>query len=1322
MSTMDEQHLFTTSIEIEDREQRAAFLDRACGDDANLRKRIEALLEEHERSGEFLSVPALEQIVGAQISKPRASNKLIDPTTDHLEQKSGEVEFLKYLEPATRPGWLGRLAHYEIEEILGRGAFGIVAKAFDDKLHRVVAIKILSPELATTSPPRKRFLREARSAAAISHENIVTIHAVEESPIPYLVMEYVPGKTLQQLMDQNGPLDVTEVLRIGQQIAAGLAAAHASQLIHRDIKPSNILLTGGPNDRVKISDFGLARAVDDATLTSSGVIAGTPMYMAPEQARGETLDHRTDLFSLGSVLYQMVGGRPPFRAPNTIAVLKRVCEDTPRSLRDIIPPVPEWLEAMIFRLMEKDQKDRYQTAQEVSDQLGRYLVDLNLKQHGRVDLEGEVWEGEVWDLEGKVWPAPSQRVGMTDEPVSSGPFTSKESAGTKGKHLVLFQQNRRWVAVATLVLVSVTGLGMTEATGFTNVRGTVIRLFSPEGTVVVEVDDPGVSVSIDGEDMVITGTGAKEIRLRPGEYRLLASKDGKVVRQELVTVTTNGRQVVRVSREPAAGDTGSAIEPKGVSTDPDRRAAEWVLSMGGMLRSAADGVETEVPRNGRLPKGPFHVVALTVNSPTIRDADLAPLKDLTHLRILAIGNFWPNVNLTDATVDFLFASKHLQELNLWGTNITDAGLERLVFRAGALPGLRTLNLGRTKITDAGMVHLASLTKLHDLWLTDAPITGVGLDRLSSLTDLRNLQLEGTKATDADLRFLSGLTHLRRLSLSSTKIDGSGLSHLKDLPELDFISLGYTGVTDASLEHMNGWTRLKGVVLQGTAVTDDGLMHLEGTSGLEWLDVQRTMVTAEGVKKFSTALPRCKISWNGVIEPTWNPTTDQQAFFTYVSGLPAEQQADAVAEKLKEVNPGFDGKARRWIEEGKVVKVQFRTDEVTDIWPVRALTDLTDLDCAGSWPWKGKLSDISPLSGLKLENFKCERTKVSDLSPLRGMPLKVLTCNFSKIADLSPLHGMPLEQYWGHNTGSADLAPLAGMPLTGASVGGNWGITDLSPLKGMKLNKLFCVETNISELSAIAEMPLELLHVNDSHITDLSPIEGMPLKQLSCTLNPISDYAPLQKLPLLEELWLDLPLYDLETEQLLRSLKLKTLQGRPAARFWDERARLLQEIKEFINSTSPLPHNQQIEAVRAKLAELKGTRVSGTEATIKDGVVVDLKNVTGKGVPSLQCVIENDVVVGVVVTDYEPADLTPLQAFSKLQRLEVINHRRSGDDLSFLSNLPLLELTCSGDNAIKNLRTLKGLGTLKKLELNGSHASPELESIKQSLPKCEVILR
>ena len=371
---MNERDVLLAAIEIDDPARRAAYVEQTCGSDAGLRAQVEELLKTHEQTSHFLETPAA--ATDSSVDQAILTNPSDTDDAPHSGRLSGEAELRRYLEPATRPGWLGRLAHYEIEEILGRGAFGIVAKAFDEKLHRVVAIKLLNPELASTSPPRKRFLREARTAAAVTHENIVAIHAVEEEPLPYLVLEYIPGITLQQRMNEHGPLEVPEVLRIGHQVAAGLAAAHAVNLIHRDIKPSNILLSAGPHERAKISDFGLARAVDDASLTSSGLIAGTPLYMAPEQALGDTLDHRADLFSLGSVLYQMASGRPPFRASNTVAVLKRVCEDTPRPVDDVIPGTPAWLETIIFRLLEKERDNRYQTVQEVADLLARCQSEL----------------------------------------------------------------------------------------------------------------------------------------------------------------------------------------------------------------------------------------------------------------------------------------------------------------------------------------------------------------------------------------------------------------------------------------------------------------------------------------------------------------------------------------------------------------------------------------------------------------------------------------------------------------------------------------------------------------------------------------------------------------------------------------------------------------------------------------------------------------------------------------------------------------------------------------------------------------------------------
>jgi serine/threonine protein kinase len=283
---------------------------------------------------------------------------------------------LDFLAPSTKPGSLGSLGHYEVLEVVGKGGMGVVFRAFDEKLRRIVAIKALAPALAGNITARMRFVREAQAAAAVTHDNVIAIHAVEDSgPVPYLVMQYIDGCTLQQKLDRGGPLPLMETLRVGLQVAEGLAAAHKHGLTHRDIKPANILLENGV-ERVKITDFGLARAVDDVNLTGSGYIAGTPAYMSPEQANGERVDHRSDQFSFGSLLYALCAGRPPFQGETSLAVLKRVCDETPPPLRQINPEVPEWLEAVVAKLQAKKPVDRFASATEVARLFGRRLAQF----------------------------------------------------------------------------------------------------------------------------------------------------------------------------------------------------------------------------------------------------------------------------------------------------------------------------------------------------------------------------------------------------------------------------------------------------------------------------------------------------------------------------------------------------------------------------------------------------------------------------------------------------------------------------------------------------------------------------------------------------------------------------------------------------------------------------------------------------------------------------------------------------------------------------------------------------------------------------------
>jgi serine/threonine-protein kinase len=300
------------------------------------------------------------------------------PTADRDDAGDDPLDGISFLQPSSNPKALGRLNNYDVLGVLGRGGMGVVLKAFDTSLHRTVAIKVLSPQIATSKASRRRFLREARAAAAINHPNVVVIHAAEEQDgMPFLVMECVSGRTLRERVKQQPGFDLASVLRIGTQIAAGLAAAHQQGVVHRDIKPTNIMLEDGI-ERVKITDFGLALvALDASQLTTARRVVGTPSYMSPEQVRGERVGPRSDLFSLGCVLWFLVVGRSPFHGAHALDVARKVEEQTLPPLTDLNPQAPPELAAIVARLLAKNAADRFASAVEVRDLLQTYLVKVS---------------------------------------------------------------------------------------------------------------------------------------------------------------------------------------------------------------------------------------------------------------------------------------------------------------------------------------------------------------------------------------------------------------------------------------------------------------------------------------------------------------------------------------------------------------------------------------------------------------------------------------------------------------------------------------------------------------------------------------------------------------------------------------------------------------------------------------------------------------------------------------------------------------------------------------------------------------------------------
>ncbi|NND98030.1 MAG: protein kinase [Pirellulaceae bacterium] len=309
------------------------------------------------------------------IERERSEENAVDPVKDphngSFTRSSTPADDLDFLEPSDDLAYLGKLHHFQISRVIGRGGMGIVLEAFDPHLHRNVAIKVLNPQFQANDIAKQRFCREGRAAAAISHEHVVPMYQVakaDQGEVAYLVMQLIEGDTLENRLRDGQPLPPNDVARIGMQIAAGLSAAHKRDMVHRDIKPANIMIESETN-RVKLTDFGLARATDDVKLTKTGMVTGTPLYMSPEQTLGETADERSDLFSLGAVMYEMATGVAPFQAPSALGVMQNIMNVNPKAPHTINAGITRPLSNLIMSLLTKNPVDRPESASAVATAL-----------------------------------------------------------------------------------------------------------------------------------------------------------------------------------------------------------------------------------------------------------------------------------------------------------------------------------------------------------------------------------------------------------------------------------------------------------------------------------------------------------------------------------------------------------------------------------------------------------------------------------------------------------------------------------------------------------------------------------------------------------------------------------------------------------------------------------------------------------------------------------------------------------------------------------------------------------------------------------------
>jgi eukaryotic-like serine/threonine-protein kinase len=1067
-------------------------------------------------------------------------------------------ELCSFLAPAQGTGELGWLGSFRVLKILGQGGMGVVFAAEDTQLKRSVAVKAMLPDVAKKTTARERFLREARAAAALQHDHIAAVyHVAEENGVPYLVMPLLKGASLDDFLKKQPEkkLSPGQILKLGREIAKGLAAAHEVGLIHRDIKPANIWLDATAGGRAKILDFGLARATtDDAQLTSPGLVVGTPSYMAPEQAQGKSVDGRADLYSLGCLLYRLGAGRVPFQGTDAVSTLLLAATEEPTPLEELNPELPPKLCDLVSRLMAKDPQSRPQSAQEVVEQI------QNIEKSLKATDPAKLAEGQTRQLSSSL-PGPS-----------------------RSKHL----------RTASFLL------------GFLGVMlaGAVLYVQTDKGTLRIETEDPDVQVVVEQNgkqvDVIDKQKGTK-LTLRSGDYQLRLGENQPHVRldRDAIKLTRGETVVATITRvkEPEVVQTPKPPSNSWPASVQQKPAREQVDAVAAKLQERNPGFNGKVAEY-KIQDGAVTELKLWSN----RLSDLSPVAALTGLKVLHCTGNWGGDPKNGSVVDLSpLKGLPLTELNLHNNT-----------------------------------QLADLRPLKGMPLTSLTISHTHVSDLSPLQDMKLTRLVMYRCYAHNLRPLQNLP-LEHLNIDSLKI--KDLSPLRDMPLRKLFIKGVPANDLAVLKQLP----IKEIVCDFSPERDTILLK-----SLWQLDKINEQPTSEFWVKYDPKYAAL-LQW-----------IDSTRF------LPAEKQIDAVTVKLQECNPGFDGQIKPTIKDGVVAELVINTDQIVDLSPVRGFPWLKVLHCNGSYAWKGKLADLSPLRGLRLDRLGCrENPNIRDLTPLRHLSLTQLHCGSTNINDLAPLRGLRLTEFDCWYSQIKDLAPLEGMPLMNLNISG-CKVVNLAPLRGM---------------------PLDSLSMKQTPVKDLTPLEGSPLRWLECTLMTPPDFTPLRKTPI-RGILCDHP--EKQTAAMALLWTIEKVNGKPALEFFQEHNPAHAAFLQWILDTHKLPAEQQLEQLKAKLKERNpDLDVGRIEAKIIDGKVAVLSlpaaEVTDlapiRALPDLR-------LLNCSGTPGQPGRLSDVSSLAGMPRLDklYISHTAVAD-LSPLRTSRLLFLHCYG-TAIKDLTPLK----------------------------------
>ncbi|MBL8794192.1 MAG: protein kinase [Planctomycetia bacterium] len=1297
------------------------------------------------------------------------SNTLPPGQTLHGNPAQLTQEARQVLAPPQAADEMGRLGPYRVLKLLGQGGMGMVFLAEDPKLQRTVALKVMLPAVAVNATAKERFLREARATAAIEHDHIVTIHQVDEDRgMPFLAMQLLKGMSLEDYLkkvkETKKPITLGQILKLGREVARGLAVAHERGLIHRDIKPANIWLDATAGGRVKILDFGLARpAAADSTITQSGMIVGTPAYMAPEQATGQQIDGRADLFSLGVVLYRLCSGRLPWKGETAMGTLMAVATEDPPTIQELNPRLPPKLAALVMQLLAKKPEARPASAKAV-------VAAIQTIEREQAALQVKVAT--------PIESAPNQWQQLSQDDVTA-PLVTQPSR----------QGRRRWPLVAALLL-AVGGLAL--------LTPILIRIKNQDGSETVVQVPTGATITVEKVGKVVAQVpdGAGQGVKRQGEIDLFQlidpqkhalSGQWRFEERSLATPVKGAAQALQV---PFAPPPEYEIELTLTPVEGSHNlfiglvggGRGFMLGLDGYAASSS-GLSLLDGKKGNVNESTFHGTVFENGKP----ATVGVTVDRQGVSVRVDGKRiidWKG-DFGRLTLDHMWKGLDEKQLAL-GVYNSKFLVHKMVLRP----------LGAGQLVRAGEVDLLQHidgVKNAPHWrfqgqvlLTPQHGSNNGIQVSYTPPAEYELEIEATRMNAQDTLIL-GL------------VGGGRPFHLV----LD----GYKGTT-SRLAHLDGKTDENETTYRGSLFTNEKLfrvtirvtragvtVHSDGKKIIDWQgDYRRlnadprwtapnpeqlalcTLVSAFQIQKF-------------VLRPlgvTLTPVRTDAAWIKQVQALPAEKQVEAVVAKLKELNPGFDGKVEHRLQGKEVDYLRFATDAISDISPLRAVPKVRTLYLDGSGPGRGRLADLTALQGMSVMWLSLHHNPVTDWSPLRGLPLRQVSGSenlrnaadvLRSIASLETINNRPVKDVpwlqadvlepWirevrqlppekqveavaaklkERNPGFdgqvdpaiekgqvarlcfltdriTDLSPVRAFPELqrlniDASDRTSGRLATLEPLRGLPLRNLTLAgNPRCNNLEPLRGMPLQQLNCSHCGVRDLSPLQGMPLRDLRINETLIAELTPLRGLPLTRlDMWntkvadlsplAGMPLRYLDMQACpvadlspLRGMGFEHLQGVKQPERHTEVLKSLWAMTK-LNGQPALDFWKQHDPQHAAFLQwIEDTKKLPAEEQVKP-VAAKLQELNPGYDGAAPTTIENGRVIGMSLSYTKVTDISPLRALAGLKRLSC--SATSVSDLSPLRGLPLTELHVASAK-VADLSPLSGM-PLQVLTINGTRVS------------------